>query len=59
VGVAVGVLHYGWAMWICSEWMPKLGVVAPRKLDYGNFDLQWLARFPGYTLAHNPLKERS
>jgi hypothetical protein len=35
------------------------GVVAPRKLDYGNFDLQWLARFPGYILAHDPSKERS
>jgi hypothetical protein len=34
-------------------------VEVSRKLDYGNFDLQWLARFLGYTLAHNPPKERS
>jgi hypothetical protein len=27
--------------------------------DYDKWDLQWLKRFPGYVLAHDPAKERS
>jgi hypothetical protein len=27
--------------------------------DYEKWDLQWLRRFPGYVLAHDPAKERS